>query len=88
MAEKILIRETLPEKSPEKQGKNDLFAQSHNQQNPRDAKPSDFVVLKSEDAATAEYIGHGQSGTNADECRKLKEATAADRGKSKFRKSE
>jgi hypothetical protein len=50
--------------------------------------PADFEILTSEDAANAEYIGDGRHGTSAAECRKIKEASAADRGKSPFRKPE
>jgi hypothetical protein len=85
MAEKLLTRETLPEKSPA-QGHNDVFQQSHNQQSPRDAVANDFVILESDEAAAAEYVADGQHGRDETECTKIEKASASDRGKSSFRK--
>jgi hypothetical protein len=48
MPTKILDKEKrLPEKAP-RQGKNDVVVQSHNQANPRDAKPEDFQPISEE----------------------------------------
>jgi hypothetical protein len=64
---KILQKEKrLPDKAP-RQGKNDLLVQSHNQANPRDARPEDFEPI------TEELEFSGACGNTPAEYKKLLE---------------
>jgi hypothetical protein len=80
------VIQKLPRREVGKGEDNAKIELSSNQMTPGDALPDQFEILKSEDAADAEYIGDGQHGTNAAECRKIKEASASDRGKSRLSK--
>ena len=57
MAQKIITKaEPKPDKAP-RQGKDDLVILSHNQENPRDAKPEDFQPI-SEEKEFSGQCGH------------------------------
>jgi hypothetical protein len=86
MAVKIVEKDKRPKVGKGKD--HEKIELSSNQMTPGDVLPDQFEILKSEDAADAEYIGDGQHGTSAAECRKIQEASASDRGKSSYRKSE
>ena len=85
MAVPVIEKDKRPKIAPENKD-GDVIVLSAAQCDPHLADPNDFVILTSEEAATAEYIGDGQHGTTAAECRKIKEASAADRGKSRLSK--
>ena len=84
MAVKIIEKDVRPAKG--KGQDEQVITLSEKQVDCFQAQPADFTILTSEDAANAEYIGDGQHGTNAAECRKIKEASASDRGKSRLSK--
>ena len=82
----IIEKDVRPEKGKGKD--NEVIALSKAQHDPHLADPSDFVVLQPADGVNAEVPAHGQHGNNKADHQKLLRKSAADRGKSPFRKSE
>lgn len=84
MSVKIIERDKRPAKGSGED--NQAITLSEKQVDPYQADPNDFVVLSPEKGMNAETPAHGQHGRNKSDHAKLLKKSAADRGKSPYRK--
>lgn len=85
MAIPIVTKEKRPERAPENKD-GELIVLSAAQHDPHLADPNDFEILDPIFGVNAPVPSHGQHGRSKSDHAKLLKKSAADRGKSPYRK--